>query len=291
MFETIAHQIMTIQGLLTAALGIVTVVGQIIPHFNFGLSRRLQKELTKLRSIDDLAVEGSSGSSSQMAKAYMENRVNERICWLLFASDTNDLQTKPSNLGLSIFPCAVAILAAVLSIFPVAALVKLAGEPADTQSLPLAYACVVGWLFLVVAFSALYWWAIRKDFFKENLSPYFSGDKKADEIEGQEKTQVSYFNTLYGNICVSICKAVSWLLVIVFAIFFGCWYYQLGEKQSPSSVSSCGMVFSFVLILVCFAVSACNIRCRKNGEVNPSCDKVKSVQQQSNKAREERSGC
>ena len=144
----------------------------------------------------------------------------------------------------------------------------------------------------MVAFSALYWWAIRKDLFKENLRPYFTGDKKADEIKGQEKTQVRYFNTLYGNLCVSICKAVSWLFVIMFAIFFGHWYYETGERQSPSCVSSWGMGVSFFLIVVCFSVSSYKVhRLKNNVEISPSCDNVKSDQQQSNKAREKRSGC
>lgn len=231
-WEDIAKVLSSAQGALTAIAALLTIVAGFLPHFNWKLTDRLQKEASRLNEIDKTnpyhdPVSGQNNTAAkvkdaiparEMAYTVVRNHISEKICWLLFASETNDLQTQRRNWGMGFPPPYIALAAAVFAILPAAGLATMAQDPNNTKVMIITYVFMFGWLAIVLLFSAADWWALRKDIFKDKLHPLFTGfeNKSNDEVEKVMKETVTDFSKRYGDHSLALITLFSWLCTIFF---------------------------------------------------------------------------
>lgn len=239
--DEIAKVLTSANGALSSAVTILTFLAGSLPHFNWKLMPRLQREARRLEEIDKIcpySEQSSSGSANvkqtksvspaeEMAYSTYRNQISERICWLLFASQTNDLQTKKKYWGISCPSPIVALFAAFLVVFPAASLAAMAKEPNNTGVVRITYVFTVGWLAIVLLGSALYWWALRRDFFRDELHCNFteSNNKSKTELESDLSKAIDKFARKYGSEQSRNESWFAWLAVILFGVTVGVIFY------------------------------------------------------------------
>lgn len=271
--------ITSVKGILAALVAIIGYVGVLATKVNFSLPKRLKKELESLEEINDLAasipgssdkkgsytstkevkrakdVESSGQNTSHMAVTFLESRVYERICWLLFAHETNDLQNERHFWRISLPPSIYAVFMALLSIFPVAAVVVFAKNTKDQQSCQLAYIFTIGWLLIFFFVYNVSWWDLRRSIFLEKLKPRFWKNTTELNISKLLEEQVEDFKKGYteredGKV-VNI-RTGAWCAMAVTALLMGllCYY--------GSNILLWVFLFLFVItLLICCVWEYC----------------------------------
>ena len=268
--DTIAKVLTSAQGSLSSIVAILSLFAGIFPHFNWNLTHRLQKEASRLDEINKACPyrESCSDSSAgggqdkcispaeEIAYSTSRNHISEKIYWLLFASQTNDLQTKKEDWGISCPPPYIALMAAILAVFPAAAVATMAKEPNNTRASLIAYVFAFGGLAIVLLFSALNWWAIRKDFFRKNLHCYFTGFRTESGIEAEEALSkaVDGFEKEYTDESYIKKSLLAWIEAIAFGIAFAFVFYT----------GNLLWLFLIVVPILCLSISGWIKRCIKS---------------------------
>lgn len=228
----------SVQGMLSSLVGIVAILARFFPRVNWKLTQRLQREAKRLAQIDEISPyqehvkqnesEAKSVSPAEdIAYSVVRNQISEKICWLLFASETNDMQTKKGNWELLLPNSGIALISSILVTFPAVFVAEMAKKPNNDRVILKAYVFTVGWLVFVLLLSALYWWTLRRGFFREEIHQIFSGssNESADEIKKCMKTTINKFEIKFGDKGIGICNIIAWIFTIVFAIVFSCYSY------------------------------------------------------------------
>ena len=228
----------SVQGMLSSLVGIVAILAGFSPRVNWKLTQRLQREAKRLAQIDEISPyqehvkqneneEKSVSPAEDIAYSVVRNQISEKICWLLFASETNDMQTKKGNWEFLLPNSGIALISSILVTFPAVFVAKMAEKPNNDRAVLMAYVFTVGWLVLVLLLSALHWWTLRRGIFREEIHQKFSGlsNKSADEIKKSMETSISDFEIKFGDKEIGICNILAWIFTIVFAIAFSCYFY------------------------------------------------------------------
>lgn len=258
--DDIAKVFTSASGALSSGVTILTILAGLVPHFNWKLMPRLQREARRLEEIDKISSYSEQSSSSsksvkqnksvspaeEMAYSTYRNQISEKICWLLFASRTNDLQNKKKYWGIGCPSPIVSLLAAILIVFPAASLATMAKKPNNTGVVCITYVFTVGWLVIVLLGSALYWWALRRDFFREELHCNFteSNNKSKVELESDLSEAIDKFARKYGSEQFRNKSRFAWLAVILFGVTVGVIFYT----------GQWGWLFSMIIVPICCVV-------------------------------------
>lgn len=202
-----------------------------LPHFNFRLHQRLLREASRLKEIDaaahsfrsvsdanqETAVDNVAIPLGEMAYSVARNQASEKICWLLFVSETNKLRACRENWGLRVAPPYVALFAAFFALFPISTFVEATKKPNQFDLVLTAFILWVIWIVLLECFSAVLWRALRQDVFIRNLRPFFTGiDLVASgEIKKVFESTVTDFQRTIGGTAVAASGLVAWICAIL----------------------------------------------------------------------------
>lgn len=236
-------ELSTVHEVLTSLAGVLVLLAKFFSHFSWKLTQRLQREAKRLAEIDKISpyhrndIDNTQNEvktvspAEEIAYSAVRNCVSEKICWLLFASETNDMPAKKGNWGFTFPSLNIALISSFLIIFPSAAVAEMVEKPNDTKIKLTAYVFTVAWFVFVLLFSLLFWRAIRKDFFRKQIHPSFTGlsDASTTKIKSVMETSKTNFENIYGNKTVGVFNFIAWVLTFLFALAFGRFFYS-GQK-------------------------------------------------------------
>lgn len=216
----------SVERVLSAIRAILSLLTGSLPHLNVGMQQRLLREANRLREIDAAVHSFRSVSDSnqedavdnvaillgEMAYSVVRNQVSEKICLLLFVSETNELRGQSKNWRLRVAPPHVAMPAALLVLIPVSFSAEVIKKPNDSGLMLVALICWIVWIVLLKCACASWRRALRQDIFSRKLHPLFTG---ADILTGGEikkalASTVDAFHRTIGGAGIATSGLVAW---------------------------------------------------------------------------------
>lgn len=216
----------SVERVLSAIRAILSLLTGSLPHLNVGMQQRLLREANRLREIDAAVHSFRSVSDSnqedavdnvaillgEMAYSVVRNQVSEKICLLLFVSETNELRGQSKNWRLRVAPPHVAMPAALLALIPVSFSAEVIKKPNDSGLMLVALICWIVWIVLLKCACASWRRALRQDIFSRKLHPLFTG---ADILTGGEikkalASTVDAFHRTIGGAGIATSGLVAW---------------------------------------------------------------------------------